>query len=108
MGIPVMWIRVMGMRGIRNDRTIQFIMQGVLRLGELFDGLSHPTSKLRKFLRTEQKKDDNEDDEHIRAGEVSEESKQGRRGHSFIAFPFVALGWPCRNGRFPPLLSFSP
>ncbi len=103
-----MRIRVIGMRGVRNDRPIQFIMQGVFGLGELFDRLSHPTCKFRKFLRAEQKKDDNEDDEHIRAGEVSEESKQGRRGHSFIASLFVALGWPCRNGRFPPLLSFSP
>ncbi len=104
----MMRIRVIGMRGVRNDRPIQFIMQGILSLGELFDRLPHPTSKFRKFLRAEQKKDDNEDDEHIRAGEVSEESKQGRRGHSFIASLFVALGWPCRNGRFPPLLSFSP
>lgn len=111
MGIPVMrismvWIRVVSVGSVRDDRPVQFIVQGILGFGELFHGLPHPTREFRKFFRTEQKEDNNEDDEHIRAGEVSEKSKQGISGHSFVAFLFVALGWPCRNGRFPPFAEF--
>ena len=106
MRISMVWNRVESVGRVRADRPVQFIVQGILGFGELFHGLPHPTREFRKFFRTEQKEDNNEDDEHIRAGEVSEKSEQGRGGHSIFTFLFVALGWGCRNGRFPPFAEF--
>lgn len=96
----MMGVSLIAVRCIRNHWAVQLVVQGILRFGEFFHGLSHAACELRELFRTEKKENDDKDNEHIGAGKVSEESEQGRDGHRFVAFPLVALGWACRNGRF--------
>lgn len=83
-------VRVIRRRHIRNGRPVQLVVERILRFRKLLDGLPHAASELGQFLCAEKKEDDNEYDEHIGAGEVSEESEHGRGGHSFVTFSFCS------------------
>jgi hypothetical protein len=54
---------------------MQLVGEIILRLLKLFHGLSHAAGELRKTLRAEENKDDQQDNEKIRAGQVTKKRK---------------------------------
>ena len=62
---------------------MEFIGEIIFRFLELFHRLAHAAGELRKTLRAEQDKDDEQNDEKIGAGKVTKKREHVHDGGSF-------------------------